>query len=259
MKDSVERTSYILKEARAKFKNPCQLWSTGKDSTLLLYLVKQEFGKVPWPVIHIDTAKHFREVYEFRDRIKAEWDLDLIVAKHPKAEEMSPDKVGRFNCCHLLKTITLRKTIEEHGFDTVIVAIRRDEHGIRNKERYFSPRDEGFKWNYKDQPLELPGWDIYFTDFKDAHHVRVHPILHWSLRDVWEFTIKNKIPINPLYLKGYTSLGCEPCTKPTLPPVRNMDEYLSELKRIKPDERSGRASDKERDLIMQRLRALGYM
>jgi len=249
----LSETEFILREVRTRFNKPCQLWSTGKDSTLLLWLTRRLFREVPWPVVHLDTGKHFREVYEFRDRVAREWALNLVVAKHPKAELTSPEAEGRFGCCSKLKTETLRACIEEHRFDAVLTSIRWDEHSIRGKERYVSPRDKEFRWDYLDQDLELPS--VIFTDFPEAHHLRVHPLLNWNIYEVWEYSITHQIPFNPLYLKGYTSLGCKPCTSHTLSPSKTIGEFFEKLRGA--EERGGRARDEE--MTMLRLRALGYM
>jgi len=151
LKDLENKTLYIIREAYAEFKRPAVLWSTGKDSTTMLWLCRKAFfGKIPFPVIHIDTGYKFKQMYEFRDRIAAEWGLDLVIARNEEAmkEGIGP-KDGKFECCTKLKTQALMECLEKNGFDAFILAIRRDEHGIRAKERYFSPRDEDFRWNYK--------------------------------------------------------------------------------------------------------------
>jgi sulfate adenylyltransferase subunit 2 len=107
-------------------------------------------------VIHIDTGYKFKEMYAFRDRVAKEWGLDLIVARNEQAmAEGANPKIGKFECCNRLKTQALMQLLEKEKFDALILAIRRNEHGIRAKERYFSPRDTSFQWNYKDQPLEM--------------------------------------------------------------------------------------------------------
>ena len=145
--------------------------------------------------------------------------------------------------------------------DVLILAIRRDEHGIRAKERYFSPRDEGFKWDYKNQPLEM--WDKYQGLVTDNSHMRVHPILHWRELDCWEYAKRENIPMNPMYFSDnghrYRSLGCEPCTQPIESSAKNIDEVIAELRETKLSERAGRCQDKENSYSMQSLRALGYM
>ena len=253
----------IIREAKAQFKNPAVLWSTGKDSTATVWLCKKAFfGKIPFPVIHIDTSYKFPEIYEFRDKIAKEWNLNLIIAKNEKAlkEGMSPEK-GRLECCTALKTEALKNLIKQRKFDALILAIRRDEHGIRAKERRYSPRDENFRRNYKDQPAEL--WDLYVKPSEDFSHMRVHPILHWTELEVWQYVVQEKLPVNPLYFakngKRYRSLGCMPCTVPIPSTANTIDKIVQEIKTSKTPERAGRSQDKEKAYMMQKLRALGYM
>ncbi|MHC1635403.1 MAG: sulfate adenylyltransferase subunit CysD [Candidatus Methanospirareceae archaeon] len=263
LKKLENKSIYIIREAYAEFKRPAVLWSTGKDSTTVLWLCKKAFfGEIPFPVIHIDTGYKFKQMYEFRDRIAREWGLDLVIAKNTEAlnKGMGPER-GKLECCTSLKTEALKKCIEEHGFDALILAIRRDEHGIRAKERVWSPRDENFRWNYQNQPLEM--WDMYQKAEGEGTHTRIHPILHWRELDVWEYIRQENIPVNPMYFakdgKRYRSLGCEPCTSPIDSNAKTIDEIVEELRTTKIAERAGRAQDKERAFMMQKLRALGYM
>ena len=258
-----KRSIAIIREAKAQFKKLGILWSTGKDSTTSLWLCKKAFfGKIPLPVIHIDTGYKFSEIYKFRDKIAKEWKLNLLVAKNEDAieKEMSPEK-GRFECCTQLKTEALKDLIKKEKFDALILSIRRDEHGIRGKERYFSPRDEEFKWDYKNQPAEM--WDLYVKPAEDYSHMRVHPILHWTEFEVWQYVKEEELPVNPLYFardgKRYRSLGCQPCTVPIPSDAKTIDEIVEELKTSEISERAGRAQDKEKAYMMQKLRALGYM
>ncbi len=262
--DELEKKSIaIIREAKAQFENPAALWSTGKDSTAAIWLCKKAFfGKIPFPVIHIDTERKFPEMYEFRDRVAKEWNLNLIVAKNDEAleSEVSPEK-DRFECCTQLKTQALKNLLEKEKFDALILAIRRDEHGIRAKERYYSPRDDHFKWDYKNQPAEM--WDLYVKPSEDFSHMRVHPILHWSELNVWQYVQQEDLPVNPLYFaedgKRYRSLGCQPCTVPISSNAKTIGEIVEELETSKTAERAGRAQDKEKAYMMQKLRALGYM
>jgi len=257
------RTIVIIREAKAQFKNMACLWSTGKDSTTAVWLCKKAFfGKIPFPVIHIDTGCKFPEIYEFRDKIARDWGFNLVIAENEEAlkQGMSPEK-GRLDCCTLLKTKALRNLLDKENYDALVLAIRRDEHGIRAKERYFSPRDQEFRWNYADQPAEL--WDLYVKPSEDFSHMRVHPILHWTELDVWEYVRLEKLPINPLYFakdgKRYRSLGCMPCTVPIPSKAKTIDEIVEELKTSQIPERAGRSQDKEKAYMMQKLRSLGYM
>ncbi len=262
--DALEKRSIaIIREARAQFKNPAALWSTGKDSTATIWLCKKAFfGKLPFPVIHLDTGVKFPEIYQFRDTLAREWDLQLIVAKNEEAMKrgVSPQK-DRLECCTLLKTQTLKDLLVKEKYDALFLAIRRDEHGIRAKERYYSPRDDNFRWNYENQPAEM--WDLYVKPSEDFSHMRVHPILHWTELNVWQYVQRENLPINPLYFakdgKRYRSLGCQPCTVPIESNASTIDEIVKELEISKIPERAGRAQDKEKAYMMQKLRSLGYM
>ena len=251
-----EQSIFILREAKAKFKKIAGLWSMGKDSTVMLALARKAFfGKVPFPVIHIDNGIDFQETYDYRKKLADEWGLDLIVAK-----SVIRDDISGIKCCGSNKTDALKGVLDEYGFDGLIVSIRRDEHGIRAKERSFSPRDKEFKWNYDDQPPEV--WD-FTSKFEDSSHVRIHPILQWNEIDTWRYVKREEIPINPLYFsrngKRYRSLGCTKCTVSVDSEAKTIDQIIEELKTTDTAERSGRMQDKEKENVMQRLRALGYM
>jgi len=237
----------------------------GKDSTTLLYLCRKAFfGDIPFPVIHIDTGRKFPSMYQFRDQVAEDLGLQLIVTKNQSAfvAGIGPEN-GRGECCTELKTHALMDCLKLNGFDSLFLAIRHDEHGVRDKERVFSPRDEQFRWNYIHQPPEF--WDLYNVERGYGYaHTRVHPILNWTERDVWSY-IKQEgdIPINPMYFakdgKRYRSLGCEPCTSPIDSDADTIDKIIEELRTTQIPERSGRAQDKESTDQMQKLRALGYM
>ncbi len=276
LKELESKSIFAIREAKRRFKNPMLLWSMGKDSTVLLWLCKKAFfGKIPFPVMHIDTGYKFKQMYEFRDKWAKNWGLDLIVTRNQDAR-ITPDK-DKFKCCNARKTEALKQALEEHGFDGVFVGIRRDEHGIRNKERYFSPRDKDFRWKVSkakeksdegDSPFvalqdtEFSGWNLFATDFgPETNHVRIHPLLHWNEREIWEYVRREKIPLLDLYLakggKRYRSIGCECCCAPVDSDADTIDKVIKELKMTKSQEREGRAQDKEH--LMQKLRSLGYM
>ncbi|HHQ44937.1 MAG TPA: sulfate adenylyltransferase subunit 2 [Candidatus Altiarchaeales archaeon] len=263
--DELESKSiYIIREAYKQFKDIAMLWSIGKDSTTLLWLCRKAFyGKLPFPVLHIDTSYKFPEMYEFRDKYAKEWGLKLLVAQNKEklAEGMGPKTHDCFECCTELKTNALKQAIDAHKLKALLLGIRRDEHGIRAKERYFSPRNQDFQWNYKDQPPEL--WDQFKNKQAGDQHVRVHPILHWREIDIWRYIKRENIPITGLYFakngKRYRSIGCVPCCKPVDSNASNIDEMIEELLTTKTSERSGRSQDKEKAYMMQKLRALGYM
>ncbi len=257
------RSIYIIREAYSRFRHIALLWSIGKDSTTLLWIARKAFfGEIPFPIIHIDTGFKFPEIYRFREEYSRKWKLNLVISKNEKAlaEGMNP-KVSKFECCQALKTEALKLTIKEYHFKALLLAIRRDEHGIRAKERYFSPRDIDFKWDYRNQPAEL--WDLYTSKLKEEEHVRIHPMLHWTELDIWKYIRREKIPIVDLYFahkgKRYRSIGCVPCCAPISSKASRVDAIIKELEKTKIAERAGRAQDKEDTYTMQKLRSLGYM
>ncbi|MBD3271560.1 MAG: sulfate adenylyltransferase subunit CysD [Elusimicrobia bacterium] len=254
---------YIIREAYSRFKKTALLWSIGKDSTTLLWLMRKAFfGRIPFPIVHIDTTHKFKEIYDFRDQYARLWDLNLIIAQNKEAlsRGISPAS-GAFECCTELKTKALQLIIKEYEFQALYLAIRRDEHGIRAKERIFSPRDKDFEWHYKNQPPEL--WNQYTAHEQNEEHTRVHPLLGWREIDVWEYIRREKIPMVPLYYtvrgKRYRSIGCACCCQPVDSHAETIDAIIEELKSSAVSERSGRAQDKESAYTMQKLRSLGYM
>ena len=261
--DELESQSiYIIREAFYHYNNLALLWSIGKDSTTLVWLTRKAFfGKVPIPLLHIDTSYKFEKMYKFRDEYSKKWGLNLFVAQN---EEALADGMGcgkKLECCTALKTEALKQAIAKHGFDALLLGIRRDEHGIRAKERFFSPRDEKFKWNYQDQPPEL--WDQYKSQAEEKTHMRVHPLLGWTEVDIWKYLRRENVPITDLYFaqegKRYRSIGCKTCCEPIDSQAATIDEIIEELETTNTSERAGRAQDKEDVYTMQKLRALGYM
>lgn len=278
IKELEGKSIFIIREVYNRLRNPALLWSMGKDSTVLLWLCRKAFyNEIPFPVLHIDTGFKFKEIYEFREKYTKKWNFDLRII-HDAHTTTSPNS-NKFACCNVRKTESLKQFVHDNDFKALIVGIRRDEHGIRNKERYFSPRDKEFKWNLvkpKDvknegdspfvalQDAEMAGWNIFATDFGDeTDHVRIHPLLHWTELDIWEYIQQEKIPFINLYLakngKRYRSIGCEPCCKPIESKADTVEKIIEELKTSHILERSGRDQDKEDEYNMQRLRSLGYM
>lgn len=284
------KSIHILREAYREFRNLCMLWSIGKDSTVLLWLARRAFfGHVPFPLVHIDTRYKIPEMIAYRDRLAAEWKLNMIygenVAAHEAKETFPHGTVDRLTCCRNLKRDALRHTLAgdwpRYRFDHtlgryvldenrepytgVIVGVRADEEGSRSKERYFSPRDHASEWDAGDQPPEL--WNQFKTDFAPGTHVRIHPLLDWTELNVWEYVERHDIPIVPLYLDQgdgtrYRSLGCAPCTTPIRSCARSVGEIITELRtgplsRIA--ERAGRAQDQEDGGGLETLRREGYM
>ena len=261
--DSLEAESiYVLREAYAKFDKLAILWSLGKDSNVVLWLTKKAFfGHVPLPVLHVDTGKKFKQMYDFRARYSEEWGLKLLVEPCPPIDQMDPSLPPAARSA-ARKTAGLNTALARHGFAGLIAGIRRDEEGTRAKERYFSPRDKNMEWNVEDQPPEL--WDQFKTDFEKGTHIRIHPLLHWTELNIWEYIERESIQVIPLYFangKGerYRSLGCAPCTFPIKSNARTVRDIVEELRHTRTSERSGRAQDKESEDAFEKLRRDGYM
>ena len=289
--DKLENKSiHIIREAYSEFKNLCMLWSIGKDSTVMLWLARKAFlGHVPIPLVHIDTHYKIPEMVEYRDRLARQWKLDMIYGENARALEKKktfPDgNTTRLTCCRELKTEALKHTLNgrwprfrmnhETGhyeqdtstepFTGVIVGVRADEEGSRSKERYFSSRDHNNDWDIAEQPPEF--WNQFKTDFSPGTHVRIHPLLDWTELDIWEYILREEIPMVSLYFnqgdgKRYRSLGCLPCTFPVDSEAKNVREIVAELKTGKfanIAERSGREQDKEDGGGLEDLRKDGYM
>lgn len=289
--DQLESTSVrILREAYAEFPRLCMLWSIGKDSTVMLWLVRRAFfGRVPFPLIHIDTTYKIPEMIEYRDRMVSELGLSMIVGRNEDAlregQTFPAGNVGRIECCRLLKTEALSRTVDgsapryvfDHAageykrqansepFEGVIVGIRADEEGSRSKERYFSPRSANQEWNINGQPPEF--WNQFATHAPIGGHVRIHPLLDWTELNVWEYIEREGIPVVPLYFdRGggmrYRSLGCAPCTKPIVSSATNPSEIVAELRHgayARVSERAGRAQDVDDGGGLETLRRGGYM
>jgi sulfate adenylyltransferase subunit 2 len=254
---------YILREGLRKFSSLAMLWSMGKDSTVLLWLARKAFlGRIPFPLIHIDTSFKIPEMIVYRDAFVKKHGLELIIGRNERAlsEGMNHTR-GRIACCTALKTEALQQLMDERNLQGLFLGIRRDEDGTRSKERYFSPRNRTFEWNYRDQPPEF--WDQFKTHFGNDHHIRIHPILDWTELDVWEYIRREQIPIIDLYFSRagfrYRSLGCAPCTGKIRSEASNVSEIIEELQRTSSSERSVRAQDQEGAYAMQKLRVLGYM
>jgi sulfate adenylyltransferase subunit 2 len=260
--DELEAESvFILREAFAKLDRLAILWSLGKDSNVVLWLCRKAFfGHVPFPVMHVDTERKFKEMYDFRDRYAAEWGLNFIRELCPPQEATDPTLPPAARSASR-KTLGLKAAVEKHGFQGLILGIRRDEEAIRAKERYFSPRNADSSWDLKDQPPEF--WNQYMTSFPEGTHVRVHPLLHWTEVDIWKYTKRENIPVIDLYFsrngKRYRSLGDQDITSPIGSDADTLDAIITELETTRVPERSGRAMDHESEDAFERLRAAGYM
>ncbi len=266
--DELEAQSiFIIREAFNKFDHLGMLWSMGKDSSVLLWLARKAFfGHVPFPIMHVDTSFLPPSMIEFRDYVVDEWNLDLRVGQNTEAlaaKSTFPDgNATRVECCSVLKKDALQALIADNNMHGVFLGIRRDEEGTRAKERYFSPRTKDFEWDFKDQPPEL--WDQFKTDFEPGTHIRIHPLLHWTEVNIWEYIDREQIPTLDLYFadennKRYRSLGCAPCTDPVDSGATTVPEIIAELKSTKIAERSTRAQDQESEDAFELLRASGYM
>ncbi|MBN2402183.1 MAG: sulfate adenylyltransferase subunit CysD [Spirochaetes bacterium] len=281
---------YILREAYANIKNLCMLWSIGKDSTVLLWLVRKAFfGTIPFPLLHIDTSFKIPDMIIYRDFLVKEWKLPIIYGINQNAiaeKKTFPDQtLNRLKCCDLLKTKTLINTLngkwprykynhitnkyepdnDNSEYTGVIVGIRSDEEGSRSKERYFSQRNQENRWEFEDQPPEF--WDQFNVDCAPGAHVRIHPLLDWTEINIWEYIQHENIPTVSLYYdngsgKRYRSLGCYPCTFPITSKAKNPAEIINELQngQLKNvPERSGRSQDAEDGGGLETLRRNGYM
>ncbi len=269
--DQLESQSvYILREAFNRIDRLAMLWSLGKDSNVMVWLAKKAFfGHVPFPVMHVDTGRKFRAMYEFRERYAKEWKLNLIVEDCPPYEATDPTLPPNARSGQR-KTLGLRAAIAKHGFTGIIAGIRRDEEATRAKERVFSPRGDAGHWDFTDQPAEF--WDQFNTDLPKGTHLRIHPLLHWTEIDIWHYIRREGIPVIELYFapgprgpgsgkpgKRYRSLGDEDITFPVDSDAATLDEIITELETTKTSERAGRAMDRETEDAFERLRAEGYM
>ena len=290
LNDLENRSIFIIREAYYHLKNLGMLWSIGKDSTVLVHLSKKAFfGHIPFPLVHIDTQYKIPRMIKYRDELALRWKLNMVYGINEEAlaeKQTFPDgNVSRIECCRLLKTLALKRTIDGTGpryiinhqtgqyerwdniepFDGLILGIRADEEGSRSKERYFSPRGLDNDWDIINQPPEF--WSHYNTEFPPKAHVRVHPLLDWTETDIWEYIAKEKIPVVDLYYdqgegKRYRSLGCLPCSNTIASTAKTPEDIVQELKVGKLAniaERSGRAQDKEDRGGLETLRREGYM
>ena len=260
--DDLEAQSiFIFREAFARLKRVALLWSLGKDSNVMIWLARKAFfGRVPFPAMHVDTGKKFPEMYAFRDRYAAEWNLDLKIEPCPPLETIDPTLPPAARSA-ARKTEGLKLALAKYGFDGLIAGIRRDEEPTRAKERVFSPRGLEGGWDIRDQPPEF--WDQFNAAPPAGAHLRIHPILHWTELDVWAYTRREGIPTIPLYFardgKRYRSLGDADITFPVPSQAATVDDVIRELETTNTSERAGRAMDHESEDAFERLRVSGYL
>src|ERR1700757_4106855 len=251
--DALEAQSiYILREAFARLKKLALLWSLGKDSNVMIWIARKAFfGRVPFPVLHVDTGKKFPEMYAFRDRYAIEWNLDLKVDPGLPPAARSAAR----------KTEGLKLALAKYGFDGLIAGIRRDEEPTRAKERVFSPRGLEGGWDTRDQSPEF--WGHFNAAPPAGAHLSIHPILHWTELDIWTYTRREGIPTIPLYFardgKRYRSLGDRDITFPVASQAATIDAVIAELEATRVPERAGRVMDHETEDAFERLRTSGYL
>ena len=256
---------HIIREVAAEFGNPVMPYSIGKDSAVMLHLARTAFfpGKLPFPVLHVDTRWKFQEMYAFRSRRVEEMGLELITHINPEgvAQDMNPFTYGSAKHTDVMKTQGLKQAVDLHGFDVAFGGARRDEEKSRAKERVFSFRTSSHRWDPKNQRPEL--WNLYNGYKSPGESIRVFPLSNWTELDIWEYIYREHIPIVPLYFaqdgKRYRSLGDQDITHPIDSNAATLEEIIKELETTNTSERAGRAMDHEREDAFERLRASGYM
>ncbi|MBY0355643.1 MAG: sulfate adenylyltransferase subunit CysD [Rickettsiales bacterium] len=273
--DRLEAESiFIFREAFSRVRSLGMLWSFGKDSNLMIWLARKAFyGRVPFPLLHCDTALEMPEVYDFRDRYVKEWDIDFISHPCPPLEKTDASLPPAARVA-ARKTLGLNEALATYGLRGIITGIRRDEEGTRAKERVFSPRLRDGTWEVKDQPPEF--WGQFTTDIPPDGSIRIHPLLHWTELDVWRYIQRENIPVVPLYfarpygefegrdfggaMMRFRSLGERGITWPLASTATTVATIISELETTNVSERAGRPMGAEEDeSSFERLRAAGYM
>jgi sulfate adenylyltransferase subunit 2 len=291
--DTLESESiFILREVAAESFRPALLYSVGKDSSVLLRLAQKAFypGRIPFPLLHIDTTYKFNDMLSFRDHTCQELGLRLIVYTNWDAirDGANPFKLGTTQCCALLKTKALLDALRANNIDTAIGGARRDEEKSRAKERIFSLRDSLGQWDPKTQRPEV--WDLYNTRLGQGQSVRVFPLSNWTELDIWEYIQRENIPVAPLYfakerdvlvrgsllilvenriclLPGeqpqrirtrMRSLGCTYCTGAIRSDADTVERIIDELKVFRNSERENRVIDHDQEASMEMKKQEGY-
>ena len=192
---------YIIREVAAEFQNPVMLYSIGKDSSVMLRLAQKAFypGKIPFPLMHVDTRWKFHEMIEFRDRMAKELSFQLIVWINPDgvAQNINPITHGSEKHTQIMKTDALKQALNHYHFDAAFGGARRDEEKSRAKERIYSFRNQFHQWDPKNQRPEL--WNIYNSKINPGESIRVFPLSNWTELDIWLYIKRENIPIVPLY------------------------------------------------------------
>jgi len=284
---------HIYRETAAAFKNPVLLYSIGKDSSVLLHLAVKAFAPatIPFPVMHIDTGWKFREMIEFRDRRAAELSLDLRIAQNTAAKEegVTPFSHGTHEYTRLMKTVALREGLDRYGFDAAVGGARRDEERSRAKERIFSLREPGHRWDPRKQRPEF--WRTANTTLAEGQTMRAFPLSNWTEIDVWRYIEREQIDIPSLYFAKerpvvqrdgtwimvdddryplepgeepimksvrFRTLGCYPLTGAVESTAADLPTLIAEMEESKVSERAGRLIDGEGGGSMESKKAEGY-
>ncbi|MGY0562202.1 MAG: sulfate adenylyltransferase subunit CysD, partial [Paraglaciecola chathamensis] len=188
---------HIFREVAAEFDNPVMLYSVGKDSSVLLHLARKAFapGKIPFPLLHVDTTWKFHEMIAFRDEMAKKHDLDLLVHINQEGVDMniSPFVHGSAKHTDIMKTVGLKQALNKYKFDAAFGGARRDEEKSRAKERVYSFRDENHRWDPKNQRPEL--WNIYNSQINKGESIRVFPMSNWTELDIWQYIYMENIEI----------------------------------------------------------------
>jgi sulfate adenylyltransferase subunit 2 len=291
--DRLEAESiHILRETVAEAERPVMLYSIGKDSAVMLHLAKKAFfpGLLPFPLLHVDTGWKFRDMYALRDKVAAQPGIRLIVHKNPEAERqgINPFDHGPLHT-DMWKTEGLKQALDEHRFDAAFGGARRDEEKSRAKERVFSFRDRNHRWDPKRQRPEL--WSLYNVKKSKGESIRVFPLSNWTELDVWQYILREKIEIVPLYfaaerptverdglilmidddrlpLNGDTAvmrkvrfrtLGCYPLSGAVESAAESVEQIVAEMLLTKTSERQGRAIDRDAgSASMEKKKQEGY-
>ena len=293
LKELENESIEILRETASGFKKPVMMYSIGKDSSVLLHLARKAFypSPIPFPLLHIDTTWKFKEMISFRDRIAAETKSQLIVHTNPegKASGINPFNTNASEYTRVMKTVALRQALDMHGFDAAIGGSRRDEEKSRAKERIFSVRDPGHRWNPREQRPEL--WRTYNTRLAPEQTMRVFPISDWTEADIWHYILQEGIEVNPLYfakerpvvhrgdqlimvdddrfqlrdnekptmkMVRFRTLGCYPLTAGVESTATTMEEIVEEVLQVKLSERATRLIDGENEDSMEKKKTEGY-
>lgn len=293
LKELEDESIEIFRETAAGFKKPVMMYSIGKDSSVLLHLARKAFypSPIPFPMLHIDTTWKFCEMITFRDRIAQETNTQLIVHTNQAGVEanINPFNTNASEYTRVMKTVALREALDLYGFDAAIGGSRRDEEKSRAKERIFSVRDPGHRWNPREQRPEL--WHTYNTRLAPGQTMRVFPLSDWTEADIWHYILQENIEVNPLYfakerpvvlrgnqmimidddryplLEGETpvmkqvrfrTLGCYPLTAAVDSSATSLEEIVEEVLQVKLSERATRLIDGENEVSMERKKMEGY-